>query len=43
MSENMSILGNIDESGEDNLNRFWTSFTSWYEQSEIVDELKSNM
>lgn len=38
MSENMSILGNTDESGEDNLNRFWTSFTSWYEQSEIVDE-----
>lgn len=32
----MLMLTNPDDSSQDDMNKFWTSFTSWYEQSAIV-------
>lgn len=32
----MLMLNDPNDSSKDDMNKFWTSFTSWYEQSAIV-------
>lgn len=36
--ENCLILRNLNDDTQDNLNKFWTSFTTWINKSEIVNE-----